>query len=87
MATIFSRIIAGEIPSYRIAEDEEHYAFLDINPYQMCIRDRGKGDSDPFFDLLLELLECFVEVKDRFALSLQRDYGKSATQEQSEERP
>lgn len=32
MATIFSRIAAGEIPSYRIAEDDKHYAFLDINP-------------------------------------------------------
>jgi len=32
MATIFSRIIAGEIPSYKIAEDANYYAFLDINP-------------------------------------------------------
>lgn len=32
MATIFSRIVAGEIPSYKIAEDERFYAFLDINP-------------------------------------------------------
>ena len=32
MATIFSRIIAGEIPSYKIAENERYYAFLDINP-------------------------------------------------------
>lgn len=32
MATIFSRIAKGEIPSYRIAEDERFYAFLDINP-------------------------------------------------------
>lgn len=32
MASIFSRIIAGEIPSYRVAEDEKYYAFLDINP-------------------------------------------------------
>ena len=32
MASIFSRIIAGEIPSYKIAEDENYYAFLDINP-------------------------------------------------------
>lgn len=32
MASIFSRIIAGEIHSYRVAEDERHYAFLDINP-------------------------------------------------------
>jgi len=32
MATIFSKIIAGEIPSYKVAESEMFYAFLDINP-------------------------------------------------------
>lgn len=32
MATIFSRIIAGEIPCYKVAEDDRHFAFLDINP-------------------------------------------------------
>lgn len=32
MATIFSKIIVGEIPSYKIAENEKFYAFLDINP-------------------------------------------------------
>ncbi|MDE5708534.1 MAG: HIT family protein [Alistipes sp.] len=32
MASIFSRIIAGEIPSYKVAEDDSYYAFLDINP-------------------------------------------------------
>jgi len=32
MASIFSKIIKGEIPSYKIAEDENYYAFLDINP-------------------------------------------------------
>lgn len=32
MATIFSRIIAGEIPCYKIAEDDRFFAFLDINP-------------------------------------------------------
>ena len=32
MATIFSRIIAGEIPSYKVAENDHYYAFLDINP-------------------------------------------------------
>ena len=32
MASIFSRIIAGEIPCYKIAEDDHHFAFLDINP-------------------------------------------------------
>lgn len=32
MATIFSRIIAGEIPCYKVAEDDRFFAFLDINP-------------------------------------------------------
>lgn len=32
MATIFTKIITGEIPGYKIAEDEKHCAFLDINP-------------------------------------------------------
>ena len=36
--TIFSKIIAGEIPCYKIAEDERYYAFLDINPM-------GKGHT------------------------------------------
>ncbi len=30
--TVFSKIIAGEIPSYKVAEDDRFYAFLDINP-------------------------------------------------------
>lgn len=34
MASIFTRIVAGEIPSYKIAENEQFYAFLDINPLQ-----------------------------------------------------
>ncbi|HOY14110.1 MAG TPA: HIT family protein [Saprospiraceae bacterium] len=32
MATIFTRIINGDIPSYKIAEDDQFFAFLDINP-------------------------------------------------------
>ncbi|MBP5796344.1 MAG: HIT family protein [Bacteroidales bacterium] len=32
MATIFTRIAKGEIPSYKVAEDDNYYAFLDINP-------------------------------------------------------
>ncbi len=32
MASIFSRIIAGEIPCYKVAEDDKYFAFLDINP-------------------------------------------------------
>ncbi len=32
MATIFTKIVKGEIPSYKVAESENYYAFLDINP-------------------------------------------------------
>lgn len=34
MSTIFTRIAKGEIPSYKVAEDDNFYAFLDINPLQ-----------------------------------------------------
>jgi histidine triad (HIT) family protein len=34
MATIFTRIVDGEIPCYKVAENEEFFAFLDINPVQ-----------------------------------------------------
>ncbi|MCQ2376032.1 MAG: HIT family protein [Salinivirgaceae bacterium] len=52
MASIFTRIIKGEIPCYKVAEDEKHFAFLDINPVQ-----RGhvlvipKKEVDYIFDL------------------------------------
>ena len=52
MATIFSRIAAGEIPSYRIAENDRYYAFLDINPvapgHVLVI---PKHEVDSLFDL------------------------------------
>lgn len=52
MATIFSKIAAGEIPSYKIAEDEQFYAFLDINPlvkgHTLVI---PKREVDYIFDL------------------------------------
>src|SRR5690606_12731716 len=32
MATVFSKIVNGEIPAYKVAENEEYFAFLDINP-------------------------------------------------------
>ena len=38
MASIFTKIINGEIPSYKVAEDENFYAFLDINPLAKDIR-------------------------------------------------
>jgi histidine triad (HIT) family protein len=50
--TIFTKIINGEIPSYRIAEDDLFLAFLDINPlregHTLVI---SKKETDHFFDL------------------------------------
>ena len=52
MASIFSRIIAGEIPSYRIAEDDRHFAFLDINPIaEGHVLVVPKHEVDYIFDL------------------------------------
>ena len=52
MASIFSRIAAGEIPSWKVAEDERYYAFLDINPlaegHTLVI---PKKEVDYIFDL------------------------------------
>lgn len=52
MASIFTKIINGEIPSYKIAEDENYYAFLDINPnakgHTLVI---PKREEDKLFDL------------------------------------
>ncbi len=57
MATIFSRIIAGEIPSYRIYENDRFFAFLDINPlaegHTLVI---PKVETDYLFDLEDELI-------------------------------
>lgn len=52
MATIFTKIIKGEIPSYKVAEDDRFYAFLDINPlhegHTLVV---PKQETDYIFDL------------------------------------
>ena len=52
MATIFTRIVRGEIPSYKVAEDERFFAFLDINPltkgHTLVV---PKQETDYLFDL------------------------------------
>jgi histidine triad (HIT) family protein len=52
MTSIFSKIISGEIPCYKIAEDEKHVAFLDINPlskgHTLVI---PKQETDYIFDI------------------------------------
>lgn len=50
--TIFSKIIAGEIPSYKIAEDDKFFAFLDIFPLREGhVLVIPKTETDKFFDL------------------------------------
>ncbi|MDR3340091.1 MAG: HIT family protein [Candidatus Symbiothrix sp.] len=50
--TIFSKIIAGEIPSYKVAEDDAYYAFLDINPVAKGhVLVVPKKEEDYLFDL------------------------------------
>jgi len=57
MASIFTKIVNGEIPSYKIAEDDNYYAFLDINPlkegHTLII---PKKEVDYIYDLEDELL-------------------------------
>ena len=57
MATLFTKIINRDIPSYKIAENDAHYAFLDINPiakgHTLVV---PKKEVDYFFDLPDELL-------------------------------
>ena len=50
--SIFTKIVSGELPAYKVAEDEQHLAFLDINPnakgHTLCI---PKKETDKLFDL------------------------------------
>ena len=56
--TIFSKIISGEIPSYKIAENEKFYAFLDIFPLvQGHVLVVPKIETDKFFDLTDDYLQ------------------------------
>ncbi len=74
MASIFSRIVKGEIPSYKVAEDEYYYAFLDINPlvkgHTLVI---PKREVDYIFDLTDEELAGLV----LFAKKVAKKIGES----------
>lgn len=73
MASIFSRIAAGEIPSYKVAEDEKHFAFLDINPmapgHTLVIPRR---EVDYLFDLTAEEYGELMEFARKVALKLRK---------------
>ncbi|WP_294480480.1 HIT family protein [uncultured Bacteroides sp.] len=74
MATIFSRIIAGEIPCYKVAENDKFFAFLDINPlvkgHTLVV---PKQEVDYIFDLSDEDLAA-MQV---FAKQIARAIGKA----------
>lgn len=71
--TIFSKIVAGEIPSYKIAEDENYYAFLDISPLQkghtLCI---PKREVDYIFDLTDEELAGLQVFAKKVAVAIKK---------------
>lgn len=73
MATIFSRIIEGEIPSYRIHEDDRYYAFLDINPlakgHTLVI---PKVETDYLFDLDDDLIGGMMVFARKVALAIDK---------------
>lgn len=73
--TIFSRIVNGEIPSYKCAENEKFYAFLDINPLQ-----KGhtlvipKREVDYFFDMEDEEIAEFQVFAKRVAVAIMKAF-------------
>ena len=71
MASIFSKIAAGEIPSYKIAEDENFYAFLDINPvakgHTLVI---PRHEIDYIFDLNAEEYTAFWNFAHKVATAM-----------------
>ena len=73
--TIFSRIIAGEIPSYKIAEDECFYAFLDIFPLvEGHVLVVPKVETDKFFDLGEEYLSRMLVFAKPIAQAIERAF-------------
>ena len=75
MATIFSRIIAGEIPCYKVAENEKFFAFLDINPlvkgHTLVV---PKQEVDYIFDLSDEDLAAMHVFAQKIARAIEKAF-------------
>jgi len=73
MATIFTRIISGEIPCYKVAETDTHIAFLDINPiaegHTLVV---PKQETDYFFELDDQLLSDTMVFAKKIAEAIDR---------------
>lgn len=72
MASIFSRIVAGEIPCYKVAENDKYFAFLDINPvapgHTLVI---PKHEVDYIFNLDDEEYEGLMQFAKKVAKALE----------------
>ena len=73
MPGIFSKIIAGEIPCYKVLEDENCYAFLDINPntvgHTLCVI---KKEVDKIFDLSEQDYNHLMQFSRKVAVAVQK---------------
>ncbi len=73
MPSIFSKIISGEIPSYKVAENEKFLAFLDINPntrgHTLCV---PKNEVDDFIDLDPELFKELIGFSRDVSLAIKK---------------
>jgi histidine triad (HIT) family protein len=73
MASIFTKIIKQEIPSYKITEDDKFYAFLDINPlakgHTLVI---PKKEIDYIFDIEDDLIKEYFAFSKRVALAIDK---------------
>ena len=72
MPSIFTRILNGEIPDYRVAEDADNFAFLDINPnsrgHTLCV---PKKEVDKITDLEEAAYESLMRFSRRVALAME----------------
>ncbi|MEZ4887436.1 MAG: HIT family protein [Chitinophagales bacterium] len=73
MSSIFSKIIAGEIPCYKIAEDEHHFAFLDIFPvtkgHTLVV---PKKEIDYFFDIQDDAMSALMVFAKKVAAAVEK---------------
>jgi len=73
MATLFTKIINGDIPSHKVAETEDFYAFLDINPnakgHTLCI---PKKEVDKIFDLDEKTYTALMQFSRRVAIAIEK---------------
>lgn len=73
MSSIFTKIINGEIPAYKIAEDEKFLAFLDVNPnakgHTLCI---PKQEINKIFDMDEELYLELMQFSRKIAIALEK---------------